>query len=321
MERNHTRALTRQAGSLRISLWYDGVEDTRLHGTRHRWAYQLEDSTDPSCKPVRGADLYLAATAPNTAQEAMRSLLSFLTACAEAYSYELRHPVSEPENLGLFPDWAPEAAYLNADELTMLTLELDRPDEIEAAGEPGPAYVRALVDDMVDPAARRDAYERLGAVTEPVVDPELAYALEHEVEGPEATWPPAAFYDIVFLQGDEGHDMVDFIDEHGVDAAIEHLSNWDYGDETRNTALFHGHVYDEVPSSPGEATAESGHYLLSWHAGLGHVNLLRRFDQADERPAWWPDRSARLSPVVPNDVDPEPPARRSVDRGPGGPGL
>ncbi|MCF4123664.1 hypothetical protein L1785_22130 [Antribacter sp. KLBMP9083] len=316
----NTTLLTQAAGSLMITLWYDGVEDTRLHGSRHRWAYQLEDSTDPSWEPVRCADLYLSPVAPNTPDEAMRSLLSFLTACGEAYSYEMRHPGSEPENLGLFPDWAPEAAYLNGDELGMLALELD---ELDAPGreEPDPAYRDALAGGEIDSVAHRDASERLGAVPDLVVDPKLGYALEHEVDGPEATWPPATFYDIVFLQGEEGYAVVDLIEEKGVDAAIEHLSDWDFQEETRNTALFHGHVYDEAPSNQGGHTAESGHYLLIWHAGLGHVNLLRRFDQADERPAWWPDRTARLSPRVPKDVDPEPPARRSVDRGPDSPGL
>lgn len=310
--------LSRQAGTLTITAWYDGVEETPAFGNRRRWGYRLEDTADPSHEPVTGADLYLSPVAPNDAGEAMRSLLSFLTACGESYEFEMRHPGSEPENLDLFPSWVPEAAYLNSDELAMLALELSEPE----GGDPDPAYRDALADGRIDPVDRRDPNERAEQFLERDLDPELAYALVHEVDDDtEPQWPPARWFDVVFLQGDEGYDMVDFIDEHGVDAAIEHLSNWDFQEETRNTALFHGHVYDEPPSTAGDHTAESGPNRLQWNTRLGHVNLLRRFEPSDERPSWWPERTARLSPATPPDIEPEPPAHRDPDRGLGGPSI
>ncbi|WP_454852169.1 hypothetical protein [Promicromonospora soli] len=281
MDTPSTNGLTRSCGSLTITVRYDGVEDVHQIGRRPRWSYQLDDASDAAREPVHGADLYLSPVAPNDAFEALRLLLSLLTAAGEAYDHAMRSPGSESENLSLFPAWVPEAASLNSDELTMLALELEPPED-----EP---------------------------------DPELAYALQHETDTlEEAPWPPARWWDVVFLQGDEGHEVVDLIEEQGVDAAIEHLAQWDYAEETRNTALFHGHIYTDLPTNGGDHTASSGPYTLVWHPGLGHVNLLRDFTPADEKPAWWPDRTARLSPVVPANVDPEPPARRAVDRGPGG---
>jgi hypothetical protein len=303
MDTNSRPALSMKAGSLTITVAYDGVVDANDFGQRHQWSYRLVCSASDEWEPVSGADLYLSPVAPNSPQEAMRTLLSFLTACGESYSYAMRNPSVEPEDLDLFPSWVPEAAYLNSGELEMLALELE---ESGGDGDADPVYREGL-DERDEPGAE--------------ADPELAYAVEFEVDGPEPTWPPATLFDVVFLQGEEGYDMVDFIDEHGVDAAIERLSGWDFGTETMHTALFHGHVYDEAPSTVGDHTAESGPYVLTWHAGLGHVNLLRRFGPGDEPPAWWPDRVAQLSPVTPPDVDPGPPAQRQVDGRSSGPTL
>lgn len=310
--------LTRDAGSLTVTVWYDGVDRTPSFGNRHRWAYQLESSDATNWEPVQGADLYLSPVAPNDPREAMRTLLSFLSASGESYAHAMRNPGSKPENLNLFPGWVAEAAYLNSDELDMLALELEETD----GDEPDPAYRDALASGEVDPVARRDVFDRLEQIREPDQDPEREFAKEHEVDDDEPRWPPARWFDVVFLQGDEGYNMVDLIDEQGADTTIAHLANWDFGDETRNTALFHGLAYDDPPSSIGDRTAESGPYRLQWHSGLGHVNLLRRFEPTDSRPAWWPDRPARLSPVTPPDIDnPEPPVRRDSSRKPGGPAL
>lgn len=172
--------MTRTAGSLKVAVQYDGVSDLQHLGRRHQWAYRLECSDSAGWEPVTGADLYLSPVAPNDAAEAMRTLLSFLTACGESYACAMRNPSAEPENLDPFADWVPEAAYLNSGELESLSLELDGFDD---GDEQEPAYRDVLAADEVDPVATRDTPERLESVLgrgTPEEDPELAYALELE---------------------------------------------------------------------------------------------------------------------------------------------
>ena len=55
---------------------------------------------------------------------------------------------------------------------------------------------------------------------------------------------------VVFLQGEEADEVLDMIERVGPETAIHHLSQWDYGDETRDAALVNGYVYDEIPQTP-----------------------------------------------------------------------
>ncbi|WP_345802224.1 hypothetical protein AAIB33_03775 [Microbacterium sp. AZCO] len=85
---------------------------------------------------------------------------------------------------------------------------------------------------------------------------------------------------IVFLQGEEADTVIDMIDRNGPEAAIHHLSQWDYGDETRDAALVNGYVYDEIPESPTDhVIRDDGFgYVLTYNHHFGYVSLLRRFD-------------------------------------------
>ncbi|WP_123814479.1 hypothetical protein [Myceligenerans xiligouense] len=287
------------AGTLRIELWYLGREPEPWpdRGARHRYSYRVTDtatrSRDEGDERTReevsvavGSDLRSGVGAPVDPDETMCSLVAFLSAAGEAYAWTMRNPSTPSENLGLFPDWLNEAAYMNLSELAVLEASLN-PDL-------GPD------DDEL----------------------EAAFLAAAETPGSPASWPPATWYDIVFLQDDEGHQIVDLIDTQGVEAATERLAAYDYGTETRDTALFHGHYYDEPPGSVDGHSIEDGDYVLTWNAGLGHVNLLRRFDPTDEPPAFWPDRTARLAPHTPTGLPEEPPNRHpSATRRSHSPGL
>lgn len=292
---------TATAGTLRIELWHLGrdPEPRPDRGARQRFTYRVTDMAAVSPGEDRdghtrgvesvavGSDLRSGVGAPVDPDEMMRSLVAFLSAAGEAHAWTMRHPSTPSENLDLFPAWLNEAAAMNLSELTGLEMDLN-------------------------PDLRPDDSGKF----------EAAFLTATETPGLQTPWPPATWYDIVFLQGDEGHEIVDLIDEQGIDAAFERLSGYDCGTETRDTALFHGHYYDELPGSVGDRRVEHGDYVLTWHAGLGHANLLRRFDPADEPPAFWPDRTARLAPDTPSGLPAEPPNRHpSATRRPHSPGL
>ena len=104
-------------------------------------------------------------------------------------------------------------------------------------------------------------------------------------EPPEQTVPeraPSRWISVVFLDGDEADKVLDLIARRGTDAAIEHLAGHDYGDDTTRDALENGYVYDTVPEGALDRTATSDVYTLTYSPFLGHVNLLRAYDQAPD---------------------------------------
>lgn len=90
-----------------------------------------------------------------------------------------------------------------------------------------------------------------------------------------STEAPQRWLSVVFLQGSEADEMLDLIDRDGTDAAIEHLRNWDYGDETTDAALENGYVYDEPPTGQLDRTVTERDYTLTYNPFMGHVSLLR----------------------------------------------
>ncbi|MFC8797017.1 hypothetical protein ACFT2C_04745 [Promicromonospora sp. NPDC057138] len=179
----------------------------------------------------------------------------------------------------------------------------DSRDPAPTSREVAAARVRLLA---LDPARLADG-----------PDPEGAFMAATESEDPFPRWPPGRLYDVVFLQDSEGHAVCDLIAEIGAEAAVQHLAAWDHGSETRDAAVFHGHYYDQPPGRAGDHSHDSGMYVLTWNAALGHVNLLRRFDPAVQSPAFWPDRISRFDPEPPTGVGSQPPARKSISQNDG----
>jgi hypothetical protein len=89
---------------------------------------------------------------------------------------------------------------------------------------------------------------------------------------------------VVFLQGDEADAMLGMIDLMGAIAAIEHLQQWDYGDETIDAALTNGYVYDRIPAGRTDRIIEDdgSPYALTYSKQFGYVSLLRRFPEEPE---------------------------------------
>jgi hypothetical protein len=105
-----------QVGNDYISIEYAG--DTASGRTRYRCYLDIGDKeyeSDDLKSGCQGGGL----------QEGMASLCCFLEACGESYGYKMRNPHSEPENLGLFPEWVAEWAYQHSDELSMIEMEIE----------------------------------------------------------------------------------------------------------------------------------------------------------------------------------------------------
>lgn len=85
---------------------------------------------------------------------------------------------------------------------------------------------------------------------------------------------------VAFLQGEDADTVLDLIDRAGTDAAIEHLSGYDFGEETTQAALINGYVYETPPVGALDRTATSNTYALTYNPFLGHVSLLREHTAA-----------------------------------------
>ena len=136
---------------------------------------------------------------------------------------------------------------------------------------------------------------------------------------PEPTETPTVsrWVSVVFLQGQDADEVLAIIDRDGTDAAIEHLTGFDMGDETTQAAFVNGYVYDTIPTGPLDRTTTNGEYTLTYNHDHGHVSLLRRQPESQELEApaskTTPARQGarRQARVVEDDDDPFAPSQSS----------
>lgn len=133
-------------------------------------------------------------------------------------------------------------------------------------------------------------------------EPEVFTGRSGEEDGPWAS--------VVFLQGEDADAALSVLEERGPEAAIAHLAQWDFGDETAQAAAANGHVYNAPPAGTWDREFRSGPYHLSWNHSMGHVGLTRSIAGAAE--ATTPSGRARqlgsASPTVPTGI-----AGRGID--------
>lgn len=109
-------------GSLRLDVWY--CEDRREEdgGIRRAYGYRIADN-DPAHPACEHTDLESGVGSDIDVHAALSTLITFMTAAGEGYQYAMANPGADPENMRMFPIWVSEAAYLNSDELAILTLD------------------------------------------------------------------------------------------------------------------------------------------------------------------------------------------------------
>ena len=296
----------RHAGTLCLEIRHEGREPEQLpdRGFRQRYWYRITDTSNPGREPVVGSDLRSGVGDHPDVDAMIRTLATFLGAAGEAYWYTMQHPSTPSDNRGLFSSWVPEAAYENSDDLDLLT---ECPDPYEAPTDLDHGL------GSTQQVARTELFERWEEIPEPEEDPELGFMVETEMDEPPSAWPPARYFEVVFMQDSEGYDLCDMIAEHGVDVAIEHLAQWDFGDKTVSAAISNGDVHEDVVTFHGDRTAVSGPYTLVYNLSLGHASLHKEF-AAVERPSADVRRSVH-EPAIP------PPNARDRGSRPSGPAL
>lgn len=127
----------------------------------------------------------------------------------------------------------------------------------------------------------------------------LSELTEHGAATPDAE--PAAerrWISVVFLQGEEADKVLGIIDRDGTDTAIDHLAQWDFGDETTHAAFENGYVYDIPPRGALDRIATRDAYTLTYSPFLGHVALLREHD-ALPNPALLGTDTSHVAPPTP----------------------
>lgn len=139
----------------------------------------------------------------------------------------------------------------------------------------------------------------------------VAELAEHGPARPGEGAVPQRWINVVFLQGDEADQVLNVIGRDAPDAAIEHMAQWDHGDETTNAALENGYVYDDQPPASGtDRTVAAAVYAMTYNHALGHVGLYRQLHTS-------PDPALLDDPPVPASIrtGPAPRAQQAAHEG------
>jgi hypothetical protein len=91
--------------------------------------------------------------------------------------------------------------------------------------------------------------------------------------------PASRWISVVFLQGKEAKQAFDRLDRGGPARAIEFMRRWDRGDETVDSALTNGYVYDRIPAGSTDITSQhrGSPYALTYSRAHRYISLLRRY--------------------------------------------
>lgn len=109
---------------LRIDVWYAGDRRDDDGGIRRAYGYRIADN-DRTHKPVERTDLASGVGADIDVHEALSTLVTFMGAAGDGYRQVISNLDADPESMRMFPIWVCEAAYMNSDELAILTLDSD----------------------------------------------------------------------------------------------------------------------------------------------------------------------------------------------------
>lgn len=122
---SHENPLTTvTVGSLRVDVWYSEDRRDNGGGTRRAYGYRIADN-DPAHPAYERTDLESGVGSDIDVHSALSTLITFMTAAGEGYQHAMTNPGADPESMRMFPIWVSEAAYLNSDELAILTLDSD----------------------------------------------------------------------------------------------------------------------------------------------------------------------------------------------------
>ena len=84
------------------------------------------------------------------------------------------------------------------------------------------------------------------------------------------------YYSPMFFEGEAYDEIVDIIDEQGIDAAVEHARQWDYGneheDDYRDSVSDFGHEWEYGPVT---ADWSPTRYWLVVSRSVGYAYLVR----------------------------------------------
>ena len=89
---------------------------------------------------------------------------------------------------------------------------------------------------------------------------------------------------LVFFQGSDADEVLDLIDQEGVEQTVTHLAGWDYGQESVDAAIANGGLYDELPWHALDRVVEHDGYHMVYNPDLGHVGLYHQVTPADTSP-------------------------------------
>jgi len=81
--------------------------------------------------------------------------------------------------------------------------------------------------------------------------------------------PNEKYANIVFLEGSQATEALEIYDNDGVEAAIDHLAQWDYGTDSEYE------LRNDISAGANDKTWRKGNYILTVNTSIGYIGLER----------------------------------------------
>ncbi len=75
------------------------------------------------------------------------------------------------------------------------------------------------------------------------------------------------YQEITFLQGEAATEAIALLEDHGEEAALDYLKQWDNGDDSM--------CYDESPAGSYDQIYREGDYELNYNTALEYIGLYK----------------------------------------------
>ena len=90
--------------------------------------------------------------------------------------------------------------------------------------------------------------------------------------------------------------MLELIDVEEVRAGSEHLTQWDFGNETTGAAFVNGEVYDQRPAGQWDRSLEADGYVLTYNPHVWYDEMVREHPDTVPEPSHSEDVVAARDP-------------------------
>lgn len=84
------------------------------------------------------------------------------------------------------------------------------------------------------------------------------------------------YQEIVFMQNENAEEALKILNEQGEEAAMNHLKQWDYGENE-------GEIYEQNPGGSNDHIYRQGDCIMTYNESLGYIGLCRIINEENQK--------------------------------------